>query len=190
MPGHDLFLVFTAPLEECGLAYMVTGSVASIVYGEPRMTHDIDLVLDLDPANASMITTAFASDEFYCPPEEAIRIEASREQRGHFNLIHLDSGFKADVYLKGNHPLHKWAFAHRLAIELLGNKLWVAPPEYVVIRKLEFYKEGGSDKHIRDIVGILSLSGDDMDRSVLKEWIARLALDREWSLVEDKLPVT
>jgi hypothetical protein len=187
MPGHDLFLVFTLPLEASGLAYMVTGSVASIVYGEPRMTHDIDLVLDLKPADASLITAAFASDAFYCPPEEAIRIEASREQRGHFNLIHLDSGFKADVYLKGNHPLHIWAFARRQAIELGGNKLWVAPPEYVVIRKLEFHKEGGSDKHIRDVIGILELSGDNLDRTALEKWIARLGLEEEWRQVDSHL---
>jgi len=183
VPGPDLFLLFTGPLETCGLTYMVTGSVASIAYGEPRLTHDIDIVLDLNPVDAGKITGAFAKDEFYCPPEESIRIEASREQRGHFNLIHHRTGFKADIYLKGNHPLHRWAFTRRHPIELGGSRLWVAPPEYVILRKLEFFKEGGSEKHLRDVTGILELSGDELDRRALKEWILRLGLQEQWRRV-------
>ena len=75
---------------------MVTGAVAATIYGEPRLTHDIDLVIDLRLQDIEGFVDAFPFEEFYCPPPEVIRLEASRSQRGHFNLIHHDTGLKAD----------------------------------------------------------------------------------------------
>ncbi len=182
-------LVFTAPLDSLGLPYFVTGSVASIVYGEPRMTHDIDLVLALRGRDAARITAAFPEERFYCPPEEVVRTEANREERGHFNLIHHATGFKADVYLQGNHPLHAWAFTRRRRIEIPdGAGMWLAPPEYVILRKLEFYREGGSPKHLRDIRGMLEGSGSDLDRAEIERWVARLGLQAEWARAQDDSP--
>jgi hypothetical protein len=75
-----------------------------------------------------------------------MRAEHSRGVRGHFNIIHHDTGFKADIYLAGRDPLHAWAFKHRREIETAETTLSVAPPEYVIIRKLEFHREGQSKK--------------------------------------------
>ena len=68
--------------------------------------------------------------------------EASRAQRGHFNLIHHESGFKADVYLANRDPFHEWALGERSKIDLDGEVVWLAPIEYVIARKLEFFREG------------------------------------------------
>ena len=113
MQQTRLFLLFTEPLNRLGLQYMVTGAVASIIYGEPRTTHDIDLVVDLDDPDAAKVTNAFPSDEFYCPAGATIRAESTRGERGHFNVIHHATGFKADIYIKGDHPMHEWTFQHR-----------------------------------------------------------------------------
>lgn len=177
---------FIDPLTALDLEYFVTGSIASIIYGEPRLTHDLDLVLALDSAvaakTARRLIEAFPPDAFYCPPTEVIVTEARREDRGHFNLIHHATGFKADIYLKGNHPFHDWAFARRHAIALPdATRLWVAPVEYVIVRKLEFYREGGSEKHLRDIRSILSVSANKIDRNQLLQWIKRYGLDDIWS---------
>lgn len=185
MHRPELFVLFTAPFEDMGLAYMVTGSVASIVYGEPRLTHDIDLVLALNAEDASRLPEAFPLESFYCPPVEVLEVEARRPQRGHFNLIHHETGYKADVYVKGSDPLHAWAFERRQRIDLgEGASLWVAPPEYVIVRKLEYYREGRSEKHLRDIAAILATSPDLVDRRVLAEWIATLGVEKEWHSVE------
>jgi hypothetical protein len=160
---------------------MTTGSVAGIVYGEPRLTHDIDIVLKIFGDHASQICKIFPPDEFYCPPEEVIRTESCRESRGNFNIIHHETGFKADIYLIGKDPLHLWAFAKRRKIEINGEPVFFAPPEYVVIRKLEYYKEGGAEKHIRDIKGILSVSKDIIDINELHEKISSLGLDNFWN---------
>ena len=185
MPGLELFEIFTRPMEELGISYLVTGAVASIVYGEPRTTHDIDLILDLQAHDATRLPLAFPPQEFYCPPEEVIRIEIARTDRGHFNLVHHDTGYKADVYLKGDHPLHVWAFPRRCRITLPGGgQMSIAPPEYVILRKLEFYREGRSDKHLRDIRGIVDVSGAELDHSALEHWIERLKLGDEWRLAK------
>ena len=78
MPEIDLFTLFTRPLNEAGLAYFVTGSVASMIYGEPRLTIDVDIILTLAQADLKKLTAAFPKDAFYIPPLKVLRIEAAR----------------------------------------------------------------------------------------------------------------
>ena len=88
MQDPNIFAIFTNRLNDLNVPYMVTGSVASIVYGEPRMTHDIDLVIELSNEDIKGFTALFPLDMFYCPPTEVIKVELGRGMRGHFNLIH------------------------------------------------------------------------------------------------------
>lgn len=181
MQSLEIFCVFAEPLESAGISYMITGSVACIVYGEPRMTHDIDLVIELSVRDAPKIVDAFPLEEFYCPPVEVIAIESRRRIHGHFIIIHHKTGFKADVYVKSEHALHAWALKNKRQIEIApGRGLWFAPPEYVILRKLEFYKEGGSDKHLRDIRGIVDAEHVSLDDGFLKLWIEKLGLEDAW----------
>lgn len=150
----QLVLLFTRPLEDAGLVYMVTGSVAGIVYGEPRMTHDVGIVLSLARDQVDEVRRCFPDDDFYTPPAEVIAVERARASRGHFNVIHHDSGFKADMYLVGD-ALHRWAMPRRVRVALDDGEIAVAPPEYVIARKLEYFREGRSDKHLSAIRGIL-----------------------------------
>jgi hypothetical protein len=180
MAEPDFFLLFTRRLETLGARYMVTGSVAVIVYGAPRMTHDVDLIVVLDRAQIARLPEIFPEAEFYCPPLEAIVVEAAREQRGHFNLIHHETGFKADIYLAGRDPLHAWALARTRKLDVAGGSLVVAPPEYVIVRKLEFYREGGSEKHLRDIRSMLEMSPDAIDRAELERMVAERGLHEAW----------
>jgi len=181
MPGPNLFLVFLEPLNRAAIPYMVTGSVASLIYGEPRLTHDVDLVVELDAAGAGEFAGLFPTEQFYCPPVEIIRTEAAREARGHFNLIHHATGFKADIYPAGRDPLHRWAMARRQVFEIEQRQVWVAPPEYVILRKLQYYQEGRSAKHLRDIRRILDISGDSIDRSELNARIIDMGLQAVWA---------
>lgn len=112
MPSPEPFLVFTRKLNDLGVRYMVAGSVASIYYGEPRLTNDVDIIVVLRRDDASRLEATFPEDEFYCPPREVLQREIARKQRGHFNLIHLANGFKADIYPAGVDELHSWGLAH------------------------------------------------------------------------------
>lgn len=183
MHEPELFLLFVRPLNRAGIRYVVTGSVAAIFYGEPRLTHDVDFVVFLSDADIEALAKVFPATDFYLPPPETIFAEARREQRGHFNIIHVETGFKADLYLTGRDELNAWAFKLRRPAQLEGETVVLAPAEYVIVRKLEYYREGGSEKHLRDIRSMLAVSGDQLDRSALNEWIQRRGLQAEWRLV-------
>ena len=180
----DLFLLFTEPLDAAGFSYMVSGSVAGMVYGEPRLTNDIDIVLAIESSKTNKLAELFPLESFYCPPIDVLNIESRRSHRGHFNLIHHASGYKADVFPSGTDPLQAWGLEHRQCIELSDQRsIWIAPQEYVILRKLEYYREGGSEKHVLDIRGMLELSGDSLDMSVLDEWLPKLGVQAQWDLV-------
>lgn len=181
MQDLNLFTLFTERLNKQNIPYFVTGSVAAIVYGDPRLTHDIDLVITLKDVDVNVFQNAFPSNEFYCPPEEIIRTEINRNARGHFNLIHHETGFKADIYLTGKEELQHWAMQNNKKINFEGCEINIAPPEYVIIKKLEFYKEGEAQKHLMDIKSIITMSSEIIDYKFLEEEISGRGLKQEWN---------
>jgi hypothetical protein len=185
MQGLEVLSVFLDRLNNSGLSYMVTGSVASIIYGEPRMTHDVDLVLELHAEKISEFIDLFPISKFYCPPKEAITTEIARQSDGHFNIVHHDSGFKADIYPAGRDEFHKWAMAKRKMVQMGKLSFWIAPPEYVIIRKLQYYKEGQSTKHLDDVKKMLEISKDAVDKSVLEKMAEKYDVLEQWHLAQD-----
>lgn len=173
MLGDDLLTLFVDPLERLGLDYMVTGSVASMLYGEPRLTNDVDLVLDLSPPDAPRLRAAFSSSDFYCPPEDEIRLEAGRAIRGHVNILHIPTALEADIYFAGDDWLHRWALPRYHRLEVESRSIRLAPPEYVIVRKLSFFREGGSSKHVRDVRALVSARRAGLDLGALRVLAAR-----------------
>lgn len=183
MPAPAELSLFVSRLEAAGAPYMVTGATAAILYGQPRVTNDLDVVLRLDDAARPAFLAAFPETEFYVPPESVVRAEQARVQRGHFNLIHHESGYKADIYLAGDDPLHAWALPLRRRLRWDDDlEIAVASPEYVVLRKLEFYREGGSAKHPTDIRAIVETTG--VDETAMAPWLQRLALAALWETLK------
>ncbi|MGH7975483.1 MAG: hypothetical protein ACREDS_09280 [Limisphaerales bacterium] len=183
MREPELFLLFVRPLNKAGIRYVVSGSVAAIFYGEPRLTHDVDFVVFLNANDIQKLLEAFPEKDFYLPPKETILSEIARTNNGHFNLIHRNTGFKADFYPTGRDELNAWAFRGKREVEFENEKIILAPPEYVIVRKLEYFREGHSEKHLRDIRAMLAVSGEQLDRASLNEWIQRLGLESEWRQV-------
>jgi hypothetical protein len=181
MEPFELLGYVVAALERLGLRYLVTGSVATIYYGEPRFTNDIDIVAALPAARIAEFCRAFPAPEFYLS-EEAVR-EAVR-QGGQFNIIHPTSGLKVDVIIPEDTPFNRSRFSRGLRVKPVADiEASFASPEDVIIKKLEYYRDGGSEKHLRDIAGVLKISGDRLDRAYLAEWVARLGLDAVWQAV-------
>ena len=168
-------------LERLQVPYLITGSVAAMAYGESRLTNDIDIVADIKEEHIPGLLDAFPVQEFYIS-EEMIR-NAIR-YKGQFNIIHPESGLKIDVIIKKNTPFDDCRFKriHRIypAETYLAN---FSSPEDVIIKKMEFYKEGGSEKHLRDITGILKISGDIIDTDYIIQWADRLGVRNIWDAV-------
>jgi hypothetical protein len=130
----------------------------------------------LESAAGPRLAEGFAGGAFYVPPPDTLREEAGRGQGGHFNIIHRDTALRADIYVAGDDPLHAWAFERRRRIAGDGMDFWVAPIEYVILRKLSYYGDSGSDRHLRDVAMMLRISGEVVDESALQRWISELDL--------------
>ncbi len=167
-------------LEGAQIPYMVVGSLSSIVYGEPRMTKDMDIVVDVPAQDANKFQTLFPFEGFYCPPAEILNAEIAG--RGQFNLIHHASGLKIDVMVRKKSPHAIEEFKRRNKVSFWqGFEAYIASPEDVILKKLEFYREGGSEKHVTDIRGILT--NTEVDRTYLDAWIGKLGLAEAWAKV-------
>lgn len=180
MTDASLIALFVRPLNQLRIPYMVTGGVASVVYGEPRLTRDIDLVIQLRPRDARRFAEAWSAEEFYVPPVEVIEEESGRAERGHFNVIHHRTAMRADVYLSGSDALNAWSFAHTVVRRIDDDEVFMAPIEAVILSKLRYYQIGQSDRHLRDIHQMLRISGDLVDRPELERWASRLGVEDEW----------
>jgi hypothetical protein len=180
----ELIDTFIRPLNGQGIRYIITGSVASMVYGEPRLTNDIDVVLEITSADIPGLIQAFPEADFYLPPVEVIETELLRGSRGHFNIICQHSMLKADVYLTGNDPLQRWGMENSKTIDIDGQPISFAAPEYVIVRKLQFYREGNSQKHIRDIASMLAESASEIDFDSLNQHILELGLQPQWQAAQ------
>jgi len=171
--------------ERFHVPYLVTGSVASMAYGEPRFTNDIDIVAAIQEDHIQGLLVEFPPAEFYIN-EDSIR-EAIRD-RGQFNIIHPGSGLKVDVMIKKDAPFDNSRFKRVQRIHPSENyQANFASPEDVIIKKMEFYKEGGSEKHLRDITGILKISGDALDRKYISGWADVLGLMDIWDTIQRRL---
>jgi len=169
-------------LDAIGIRYCLVGGLAAIAYGRPRLTLDADVVLALLPSQIKQLQTAFPPKDFYLPPEEVLLTETERTSRGHFSILHQHSALRLDCYLPGKSELALWELAHRQRLETSFGAAWVAPPESVIVHKLLFFKEGGSEKHLADIKAMLD-AGAVEDHRVLEHWISKLGLAAEWKAV-------
>jgi len=166
-------------LESLGIPYMVTGSVGAMLYGEPRLTNDMDVVVELPAEAVLRFLALFPPPEFYTPARETMRTEIGR--RGQFNVIHSGSGSKVDFIIRKDTAFAREEFARRQVSAFSeGLDCRSATPEDIVLSKLMSYREGGSEKHLRDIGGILRVSDDRIDMTYLAKWVAVLGLTREW----------
>jgi len=172
-------------LESQKLTYMVVGSFASSTYGEPRLTHDIDIVVSLRADAVDRFCVAFPAPEFY------VSASAAREavqMRGQFNVIHPASGNKIDFMIAKDDAWGRSQLSRRCALPILADReTFVAAPEDVILSKLQYYQEGGSEKHLRDIASMLRISGDEIDKSYIDHWAAQLGLAKEWQAVLDRV---
>jgi hypothetical protein len=172
-------------LERLQIPYLIVGSFASIAYGESRFTQDIDVVVALQTKDVPAFVTAFPAPEFYLS-ESAIR-DAIRDSF-QFNVIHPASGNKIDFMLPKPGPWPSLHMSRGRQVRLLPDRdVRVAAPEDVIIGKLWYYAEGGGDRHLRDIAGILRVTGEGVDRAEVERWARQLGYLDIWQQIIQKV---
>lgn len=164
-------------LDELGIPYLIGGSYASGVHGTYRATADIDLVADMRLEHAPPLARALA-DTYYVDVD---MIREAIAQHRCFNVIHLATFFKVDVFVRRDRPFDRMQFARRQAHSLPDEPetpVWVASAEDTVLAKLEWYHIGGrvSDRQWRDITAVLKVQGERLDRAYLRCWAAELGV--------------
>ena len=185
MEPSELLHFLAGVLERLQLQYFVTGSTVTIFYGEPRFTNDIDVVVALPESMVTTFCRQFPEEDFYVD-EEAARDAIRR--RSQFNIIHPRSGLKIDVMIPEANDFNQSRFNRARRVRAGGD--WdasFASPEDAIIKKMEYFREGGSEKHIRDITGVLRTSDADIDRNYIARWSADLGLLDIWQAILQKL---
>jgi hypothetical protein len=178
MSQQDLLKKVVEVLDGVGIDYMVTGSVASTLYGEPRSTHDIDLVVAMPPAAVSALVAAFPPPAYFLS-EESIR-DALRQQ-SMFNLLALDEGDKIDFWILTAEPFDQTRFSRKRIADAWGMKLKMSAPEDVILAKLKWAQlSGGSEKQLRDALRVYEVQRGRLDLNYLETWASRLAVEPLW----------
>ena len=160
-------------LDRAGIAYMLTGTMAMNYYAQPRMTRDIDVVVALAPADADKIVDLFRAD--YCVSEEAVRNSISAESI--FNLIHNQSVIKVDCIVRKNTPYRRVEFDRRKQIKIDDFSTWIASKEDLIISKLFWAKDSGSEIQMRDVQNLVA-TGSDV--AYIDNWTKDLGLFNLW----------
>lgn len=171
--NRDVFLaMITDVLTACEIAYMLTGSLASSIHGEPRATNDVDLVVEITPNNLSRLLATLPED---CYVSEAAARDALR-RLSMFNVIDGTSGWKADFILRDDRAYSRAAFSRRRIAEVLGGSYWVSSPEDVILSKLEWAKKNQSERQITDALSVLRIQKEQVDLDYLREWAGGLGV--------------
>jgi predicted nucleotidyltransferase len=157
-------------LEEAGIAYMLTGSLAMSFYARPRMTRDIDLVVALDSGEAERLTGILGADYH----ADAGAIGAAFREGRPWNVIHVPSVVKIDLIPRKDTPYRRVEFERRARVELAGVSLWIVSIEDLILSKLEWARDSRSEQQRRDLVLLLAAP---MDRAYLDDWSVRLGIE-------------
>jgi hypothetical protein len=160
-------------LDRLSIGYMVGGSTASSVYGEPRTTRDVDIVVEVDATTLRSLFESFDPSTVYIDrPLTAEDVSPGQM----FNLIDLVGGWKVDLVVRKDRPFSEVEFGRRRPVELFGQLVMMATAEDVLLAKLEWAATSGSDRQLDDARGMVRVQGDRLDLDHLRTWADRLGV--------------
>ncbi|OGL73478.1 hypothetical protein A3F28_01645 [Candidatus Uhrbacteria bacterium RIFCSPHIGHO2_12_FULL_57_11] len=172
-------------LERLNIPYLVTGGIAVYVWGRPRFTADIDIVVELHESNLSALERALRElgTAGYLDADamrDALRIG------GEFNFIDEQTGIKVDFWMLKNDEFDRQRLSRRVAKTILGKTVYFSSPEDLILSKLRWYKASGSSRQIEDVESIVTISGDRLDFKYVEVWAAKLGCTDIFSEVKNR----
>jgi Uncharacterised nucleotidyltransferase len=167
----DVLKAVTADLEGAGIPYMVTGSMATNFYTVPRMTRDIDLVIELFERDVDRITRLFQQDYYI----DRDMVERAVREHAMFNMIHNALVVEVDCVVRKETEYRREEFARRRAVSIAGQRVFIVSPEDLILSKLDWAKESRSQMQLTDVRNLLN-SVQGLDTAYLTRWADRLGL--------------
>ncbi len=171
-------------LDQAGVPYMLTGSLASAYYAVPRATQDLDVVIATEEAGVDQVVQGLGNVGWYVDREAAL--EAHRT-RGQFNAIDPSSGWKVDFIVRKDRPYSRIEFDRRKRVSLLDLEVSIASLEDILIAKLEWSRLGDSALQRQDVLQLLDRAWERLDRDYVKRWVAELGLSSEWEKARSRV---
>ena len=170
-------LLVTNLLDDLDIPYVIGGSMASIIHGTLRTTMDVDIVADIHPEKVSSFASKL-QDAFYVDEQ---MIQQAIQRQSSFNLIHLNTMFKVDIFIPKARPFDNQQLSRRVAEKISPDsdaQIWVLSPEDIVLAKLDWFRIGGeiSERQWRDILGVLKTQQNSLDIAYLKQWAQSLSV--------------
>jgi len=178
---QELLLDCVRRLNGSGIAYMLTGSMASNAWGIPRSTHDLDFVIQLPPAQVPTLANAFASPDYHL--DEA-SVRAAYEPPRQFNVIHVPSALKADFWLLSPMPFEREMFSRRVQDAWFNERIWLATAEDVILHKLHWNRITPSDRQLSDVAGVVQVQRGNLNEAYMRRWAPEIGVAAE---LEDAL---
>jgi hypothetical protein len=171
-------------LDQAGIKYMITGSIVSSLQGEPRSTHDIDMVIAIRKPEVKKLVEAFPPPDFYID-EDSILDAINRQNM--FNLIDVNAGDKVDFWILTNEPFDQSRFSRKISEEFMRLKMPVSSPEDTILAKLRWAKlSGGSEKQFTDALRVYEVQYEKLDIDYLEQWVKKLNVESLWKRLVDE----
>lgn len=182
MIQDDLLVKIIEKINQIKIPYMLTGGIATIFYGRPRITHDFDIVVEFSANHVPVLIESFR-DEFYIDEES---IQEALNNQSMFNMIHLHSGIKVDFWMLQDDHFDRKRFERRKKHNYSGREIVFSSAEDMVLKKLARYKETEIEKHIEDVIGILEVQ-DTLDLKYIREWAEKMNIKNLFNQIMERL---
>jgi hypothetical protein len=184
MSQQELLKRVIQALDQVGIQYMITGSVVSSLQGEPRSTHDIDIIIAIQESKVRELVEVFPTSDFYL--DENRFLEAIKKQ-SMVNLIDLKEGDKVDFWILTDEPFDRSRFSRRHIEEFTGTEMQVSSPEDTILAKLRWAKLSGvSEKQFTDALRVYEVQYGNLDIAYLEHWASKLDVGSLWKrLIDD-----
>lgn len=179
MSQQHLLAEVIQTLEKSEGHYMLTGSFASSLQGEPRLSHDIDLIVVIAESAIPKLTARFPPPDFHL---DEYSIRTAIKMKTMFSLLHVVEGDKVDFWMLTDEPFDVSRFNRKRKVHALGLEIYVSSPEDTILAKLRWAKmSGGSERQSRDALRVYEVQHDILDMRYLQEWVGKLGVEEYWA---------